>query len=61
MMCSGNTDNGMRTNFSRSSNVQGEKFFMLKHICFALMVIMMLFHSILEVLRSDVSVVSSPG
>ena len=34
---------------------------MSTHICFSLMVLMIIFHSILEVVRYAVLVVSSPG
>ena len=61
MMCPGNSDNGTRMYSSRSSSVHRCIFFMSTNICFALMVLMMLFHSILEVVRSTVLVVSLPG
>ena len=46
---------------SRSSSVQRYIYFMSAHICFAFMVLMILFCSILDVVRSAVPVLSYPG
>ena len=61
MICYGNADRGMYIYSKRSNRVQRYNFFISTHICLELMVLMMMFHSILDVVRSAVIVVSSPG
>ena len=60
MMCFGNAENGMHMHSSRSSSVHKYNFYVDAHM-FLLIVMMMLFHIILEVVKSPILVVSSPG
>ena len=59
MICSGNVDRGIHMYSKRSNGLQRYTFLMSLQICLALMVLMMQLHSILEVFRSAVLVVSS--